>query len=212
MNRLLMALLVLTVTALGGMPANAVTISYDTSGSNAQVFLTPTSTGDIGYPPNSVFTLKEVLTFGNTSGGHYGESYAYIPFSVAANAFISATVNDLSLTDAGAKSLMWLTLTLFEYTGAGNPVLDCSSGSVLCTELAYDPDPPTASIAAALEAGTQYLLRVGFGLCGCTGQYGGIDLTVATTPIPPAMLLFISALMGMGGMALQRRRKAEAGA
>ena len=211
MNRFLMSILVLMVVALGAMPANAVTISYDTSGSNAQVFLTPTSTGDIGYPPNSIFTLKEVLTFGNTSGGHYGESYTYIPFSVAADAFISATVDDLSLSDAGAKSLKWLTLTLFEYTGAGNSVLDCSSGSVLCTELAYDPDPPTASIAAALAAGTQYLLRVGFGLCGCTGQYGGINLTVATTPIPPAMLLFVSALMGMGGVAW-RRRKAEAAA
>ena len=54
-------------------------------------------------------------------------------------------------------------------------------------------------------AGTQYLLRVGFGLCGCTGDYGGINLTVATTPIPPAILLFVSALLGMAGMAWRRR-------
>jgi hypothetical protein len=33
---------------------------------------------------------------------------------------------------------------------------------------------------------------------------------VATTPIPPALLLFMSALVGMGGVAWQRRRSAEA--
>lgn len=209
MNRWLMSLVVVVALALGAIPAQAVTIGYDTSGSNAQVILTPTSTGDIGFPPNSTFTLNEVLTFGNTSNGHYGEAFTYIPFAVAANAFISATVSDLNLSDAGAKPLEWLNLSLFQYTGSGDAIFDCATGSSLCTIMEYDADPPTASIAAALMAGTQYLLRVGFGLCGCTGEYGGIDLTVATTPIPPAILLFMSALLGMGGVAW-RRRSADA--
>jgi hypothetical protein len=51
---------------------------------------------------------------------------------------------------------------------------------------------------------------VGFGLCGCSGSFGGIQLTVAATPIPPAMLLFLSALLGMGGVAWRRRQPAEA--
>ena len=207
MNRLLMSLLVMVVVTLGAMPAKAVTITYDTSGSNTKVFLTPTSTGDISFPANSTFTLSEKLTFGKKG---YGESYAYIPFSVAANAFLSATVSDMHLTDSKAKPLEWMDITLFAYTGSGNPVLDCASGSALCSLLEFDSTKPTSSIASALVAGTQYLLRVGFGLCGCTGQYGGIDLTVATTPIPPALLLFMSALLGMGGMAWQRRRAAEA--
>jgi hypothetical protein len=207
MNRLLMSLLVLVVVALGAMPAKAVTITYDTSGSNTKVFLTPTSTGDISYPWDSTFTLSEKLTFGKKG---YGESYTYIPFSVAANAFLSATVSDMHLTDSNAKPLEWMDLTLFAYTGGGDPVLDCASGSGLCSLLEFDSTKPTSSIASALVAGTQYLLRVGFGLCGCTGQYGGINLTVATTPIPPALLLFMSALLGMGGVAWQRRRAAEA--
>jgi hypothetical protein len=207
MNRLLMSLLVLAAAALGAMPAKAVTITYDTSGSNTQVFLTPTSTGDITYPGDSTFTLSETLTLGKKG---YGESYTYIPFAVAANAYLSATVNDLHLTDSNANPLEWLSLALYEYTGSGNPVLDCSSGSSLCTLLEYDPDRPTASIASAVVAGTQYLLQVGFGICGCAGQYGGINLAVATTPIPPALLLFMSALVGMGGVAWQRRRSAEA--
>jgi hypothetical protein len=205
MNRLLMSLLVMVVVTLGAMPAKAVTITYDTSGSNTKVFLTPTSTGDITYPWDSTFTLSEKLTFGKKG---YGESYAYIPFSVAANAFLSATVSDMHLTDSNAKPLEWMDITLFAYTGSGNPVLACAGGSALCSLLEFDSTKPTSSIASALVAGTQYLLRVGFGLCGCTGQYGGINLTVATTPIPPALLLFMSALLGMGGVAW-RRRSAE---
>lgn len=210
MNRLLISMLVLVGVALGAMPAHAVPITYSTSGSNAQVFLTPTSSGDIGFPKKSTFTLSEVLTFGNTSGGHYGQAYTYIPFTVAASAFLDATVTDLNVSDANATPLEWLTLALYEYTGSGTSYLGCGNGSSLCTLLEYDPDPPTASISAALQAGAQYLLRVGFGLCGCAGDYGGISLTVATTPIPPAMLLFVSALLGLGGVAWRRRPSAEA--
>jgi hypothetical protein len=210
MNRWLMSFVVCVAAALGAMPAKAVTISYSTSGSNAQVFLTPTSTGDIAYTPDSTFTLDEVLTFGNTSGGHYGEAYTYIPFTIAADGYVSATVSDLHLTDASAKPLEWLSLALYEYTGSATSYLGCGNGSALCTLVEYDSTPPTASISSALLAGTQYLLRVGFGLCGCTGQYGGINLTVATTPIPPALLLFMSALLGMGGVAWRRRWSAGA--
>lgn len=204
MNRLLMSMLVLLAVTWGAMPAEAVTISYSTSGSNAEVFVTPASTGDIGYPPSSTFNLSEVLTFGNTSGGHYGQAFTFIPFTVSTPGFISVTVSDLHLSDTNAKPLEWLSLALFEYSGATS-YLSCSTGNSLCALDQYDADPPTASISAALAAGTKYLLKIGFGLCGCSGQYGGIQLTVATTPIPPAMLLFLSALAGMGGVAWRRR-------
>jgi hypothetical protein len=210
MNRLLMSMLVLVAVALGAMPAKAVTITYSTSGSNAEVFLTPTSTGDISYPPNNTFNLTEKLTFGNTSGGHYGQAFTYIPFTVSTSGFMTATVSDLHLSDPSAKPLEWLSLALYEYTGSGTSFLGCGSGSALCTLEQYDADPPVASIYSALVAGTQYLLRVGFGLCGCSGAFGGIDLTVATTPIPPAMLLFMSALLGMGGVAWRRRQAGAA--
>jgi hypothetical protein len=210
MNRLLMSMLVLVAVALGAMPAKAVTITYSTSGSNAQVFLTPTSSGDIGYPPNNTFNLTEQLTFGNTSGGHYGQAFTYIPFTVSSSGFMTATVSDLHLSNPSAKPLDWLSLALYEYTGSGMSYLGCGSGSSLCTLEQYDADPPVASIYSALVAGTQYLLRVGFGLCGCSGSFGGIQLTVAATPIPPAMLLFLSALLGMGGVAWRRRQPAEA--
>jgi hypothetical protein len=208
MKRFLMPVLVLVAAAFGVTPAQAVTITYGTSGSNAQVFLNPTSSGDI--TANSTFDLTEQLVFGDTSNGHYGEAITYIPFTVASAAFISATVTDLSVSDGAASPLDWLTLSLYEYTGSGFSYLGCGSGSSLCTLQAYDSDPPVASIYSALAAGTQYLLRVGFGLCGCAGEFGGIQLTVATTPIPPAILLFASAVFGMGGMAWRRRRAALA--
>jgi hypothetical protein len=209
MKRFLMSMLVLVAVAFGAMPAKAVTITYSTSGSNAQVFLTPTSSGDISFPGHSTFNLTEKLTFGNTSGGHYGEAYTFIPFTVSATALLSATVADLHLSNPGAKPLEWLSLALYAYTGTGTSYLGCGSGSSLCTLEQYDGAPPSASIYSTLVAGTQYLLRVGFGLCGCSGTFGGIQLTVATTPIPPAMLLFASALLGMGGVAWRRRRAVE---
>jgi hypothetical protein len=118
-------------------------------------------------------------------------------------------VTDLNVSNPSAKPLEWLSLALYEYTGSGTSYLSCGSSS-LCTLEAYDADPPVASIYSALVAGTQYLLRVGFGLCGCSGDFGGIQLTVSTTPIPPAMLLFASALLGLGGVAWRRRRAVEA--
>lgn len=211
MKRLLMSTLVLVAVAFGAMPAKAVPITYSTSGSNAQVFLTPTSSGDISYPGDSTFNLAEKLTFGDTSGGnHYGQAFTFIPFTVSAPARLKATVTDLSLSNPDAKPLEWLSLALYAYTGSGMSYLACGSGSSLCTLEQYDADPPVASIYSALVAGTQYLLRVGFGLCGCSDDFGGIQLTVTTTPIPPAMLLFVSALLGMGGVAWRRRRTVEA--
>src|SRR4051812_18091211 len=99
MKRFLMSMLVLVAVAFGAMPAKAVTITYSTSGSNAQVFLTPTSSGDISSPGHSTFSLTEKLTFGNTSGGTYGQAFTFIPFTVSATAFLSATVADLHLSD-----------------------------------------------------------------------------------------------------------------
>ena len=203
MNRFLMSVLVLVAVAFGAMPAKAVTIGYDTSGSAANVVLFPTSSGDIAI--NSAFNLTETLVFGNTSNGHYGEAITYIPFSVSTAGFLSATVTDLNVSNPSAVPLEWLTLSLYEYTGGGYSYLGCAGGSSLCTLDAYDSDPPVASIYSALVAGTQYLLQVGFGLCGCTGDFGGIQLTVAATPIPPAMLMFLSALLGMGALGWRRR-------
>lgn len=202
MTRLLTSLLVLMAIALGATSAQAVTITYSTSGSDAQVFLNPTSSGDI--TANSTFDLTEHLIFGDTSNGGYGEAITYIPFTVSSAAFLSATVSDLSLSNPSALPLEWLTLSLYEYTGGGLSYLGCGNGSSLCALEAYDSDPPVASIYAALSAGTQYLLRIGFGLCGCAGEFGGIQLTVATTPIPPAILLFVTGLLGMGGLAWRR--------
>ncbi|WP_395020408.1 hypothetical protein [Dongia sp.] len=201
MNRFLMLMLFFAAVALGALPANAVTITYSTSGSNAQVFLTPTSSGNISGL-NSSFSLSEVLDFGDTSNGHYGQAYTYIPFTVTNSMTLHATVTDLAVSDPGAKPLDWLTLSLFTYTGS--KYTNCGA-SALCTLEAYDSDPPSASIFAGVVAGTQYLLKIGFGLCGCAADYAGINLTVTTTPIPPALLLFMSALLGMGAMVWRRQ-------
>jgi hypothetical protein len=209
MNRLRMSLLALVAVAFGALPAQAITISYTTAGSNADVAVTPTSSGDIAAPVSN-FTMTESLFFIDTSNGHYGQSYTFIPFTVSGPTTLTATVNDLKLSDPGAKALEWLSIGLYEYTGGGFSYLTCGKPGSLCTLEAYDADPPTVSISSVLAAGTQYLLRIGFGLCGCSGDYGGITMTVATTPVPPALLLFLTGLGGFAGMALRRRSIAAA--
>jgi hypothetical protein len=205
MNRLFMSLLALAALACGALPAQAVSITYSTSGSKAEVFLTPTSSGDISGL-NSVFNLKEVLEFGDTSNGHYGQAYTYIPFTVTAAMDLNATVTDLAVSDGGAKPLDWLSLSLFSFTGSN--FKSCGS-SALCTLEAYDSDPPSASIFfAGLVVGTQYLLKIGFGLCGCAADYAGIQLAVTTTPIPPAVVMFLSSLLGAGALTWRRRAAA----
>jgi len=207
MNRFLMSLLALAALACAALPAQAVSITYSTSGSKAEVFLTPTSSGDISGL-NSAFTLKEVLEFGDTSDGHYGQAYTYIPFTVTAAMDLNATATDLAVSDAGAKPLNWLSLSLFSYTGSN--FKSCGS-SALCTLEAYDSDPPSAAIFfGGLVVGTQYLLKIGFGLCGCAADYAGIQLAVTTTPIPPAILMFLSSLLGAGAVAWRRRATALA--
>src|SRR5690242_16918185 len=157
MKRLLKSVLVLVAVAWGAISAQAATIpTYSTSGSNAEVFHTPTVSGDISGL-NSVFNLKEVLELGDTSGGHYGQEYIYIPFVASADMDLTATATDLNVSDSGAVPLKWLSLALYSYTGS--KFTNCGS-SALCSLIDYASTPPDATVFGSLVAGTQYLLKV----------------------------------------------------
>jgi hypothetical protein len=60
---------------------------------------------------------------------------------------------------------------------------------------------------AGLVAGTQYFLSIIGEACSCSKYQ--FDMSVAATPIPPAIIMFLTGLAGLGGFAWYRRSAAN---
>jgi hypothetical protein len=96
---------------------------------------------------------------------------------------------------SGALTLQWL-------VDAGTVGTD--DGELPITSLLLSAAPQTVPLL--LTAGTNYFLKVTGAVAeGNKGQYG---FTLTTTPIPPALLLFGSALAGLGLLGRRSRRSA----
>jgi hypothetical protein len=72
--------------------------------------------------------------------------------------------------------------------------------------------PPSGSITlSSLMTGTKYFLDVIGAACSCSRYDLEIaDVKIGTTPIPPALLLFITAVGGLGAVGWRRRKTAPA--
>jgi hypothetical protein len=73
----------------------------------------------------------------------------------------------------------------------------------------YTPTVQTVGTAviysfAGLLTGKQYFLDLGGKYNGAFNQYGG-QINVAATPIPPALLLFVTAIGGLGLVGYRRK-------
>jgi len=205
MNRILMSIIALGLLAFQGLPASATTIATSTAGSvtTLAVATTPTGTLDTGQS----FGLKDEAFVLDSSSGHYSQVYTYIPFTTTGGGAFSASASDLHDTIPGDLQLKWMSLKLFTYTGTGFQFTQCAGGSPLCSLIDYGSGDPS-TVSAVLAAGTQYLLQIGYGFCGCSGDQAGIQLTanIAATPLPPASLMFLTALMAVCGIGWTRRR------
>jgi hypothetical protein len=76
----------------------------------------------------------------------------------------------------------------------------------------YTPSVTTIGSAtiysyAGLLVGKQYFLDLAGKYRGLFNQYGG-QIAVAATPIPPALLLFVTAIGGLGFLGYRRKRPA----
>jgi hypothetical protein len=205
------ALAALAVSAISAQ-ASAISdpIIYDSSNSAAKVQIVTVTTGDLDV--GSTFNLVDALKFKDTSKGKYGELITYIPITVSSSATLDLTITDLLGTTIGTnmtanKSPEWFRVQLFTYDPLTTDYSDCNSS--LCSLVpGTQKTSLSASIIADLVAGTHYLLKIGFGICGCTGTIGGINLsaTLTATPIPPSLLLMMTALLSMGGAAWLRSK------
>ena len=205
---------VLAALVLGAASAQASAITdpiiYDSSNSAAKVQVVTVANGDLDN--GSTFTLVDALKFKSIAGGTYGELITYIPISVISSSTLSVQISDLLGTTIGTnmvanKSPEWFRAQLFTYDPTTTDYSDCNQS--LCSLVPGTTRTSLgASIIADLVAGTNYLLKIGFGICGCTGTIGGIQLaaTLTATPIPPSLLLLLTALLSVGGTAWLRAK------
>lgn len=115
-----------------------------------------------------------------------------IKFTLSAPSFVSGDLDNLQLFFLiPLVNISGLTATFL-----GNPLTFDSNGNF--------------SIAGMLAAG-DYLIHIAGTTSGIFGGLYNIELTAATTPIPGALLLFVTAIGGMAGFAgLRRRGSAQA--
>lgn len=154
-------------------------------------------------PAKAVTTLATNggATAVTTSGATFGDSALsgifsdFFSFSLAGptNFSTSASVTN-SAGDIGS-----LAIAILNGTGLGGSVLSGpSSASLVGTSL-------VASTVASLAAGTYSVRVTGTGSANGSAFGGSLDVSPATVPVPGALLLFGSGLIGLG--ALTRRKK-----
>jgi len=115
-----------------------------------------------------------------------------IKFTLTAPAFVSGNLTNIPLV-FGPFSL--LNITGLSATFLGNPLTLDGSGNF--------------SLAGMLAAG-DYLIHVAGTTAGFFGGVYNISVTAATTPIPGALLLFVTAIGIAGFAGFRRRGSAEA--
>jgi hypothetical protein len=151
---------------------------------------------------------------GSTTNLVHGENYSYATFSTP-NAVISDTFNFVVPSGGLGSFTTAIALNSGGNTqpgnfGVANLTVAWFSGvtpidSLVVTNASGVVSNPAASLFLALAGGAYHILVTGTALGG-----GGIyNLNVATTPLPPALLLFGTALAGLTW--LSRRRRLAAG-
>jgi hypothetical protein len=148
------------------------------------------SLGSLGNVPPPVSDTRIGLT-----PGAYDDYYTFFAVSDVTNADISFALDPSNAANfqAGAFSIQLFTGAI----PAGTPIASGLSGGGL----------PSVSFLADLTANTTYTVRTafGFGFAG-TGVTANATTSVNAIPVPAALWLFGSGLLGLVGIA--RRKKA----
>jgi hypothetical protein len=190
MKRLLLSLVGAALIAVGGLTATA----------SASTIINPVFTTTMGTKPG------DVLIPGQFNGDEYSVGRKFNNHENFKDT-ISFSIN--SATNLVLKVLTWgsinwnLTLkdgatnAVIQSTGFGSGTLRGHSGTMV-TEL------------LSLNKAGNWVLTLTGTACSCAGYV--IAISGAVTPIPPALVMFLTALIGLGGFGWLRRSAAGSAA
>jgi hypothetical protein len=132
-----------------------------------------------------------------TPGTFFTDTYL---FSIPSVPLGTVTISGTGIVgNIGSLTLVWLD-SLSNVVSSALVVTNPNGSSTLTDTLAY----------AFTVAGDYYLKVTGFAGVG-SAQGGSYEVAISTTPIPPALLLFGSALAGLGFLGRRSRRSTAAG-
>lgn len=160
----------------------------------------PLQVGDFGNFQTSVDVVNDTLV--GKPPENAGDSYAHAwQFNLTERAHISGTLtknNTLANFQQHPVSL-----ELFSTADLTNSI-----GGTFFVPFNGQPNPFTAFRFANLEPGV-YFFKVAGTLIGNNGQYAG-QLGVSEVPLPPAIWLFLTAVLGLVSVVRKRRTTATA--
>lgn len=160
----------------------------------------PLVVGDFGNFATSVDAVNDTLV--GKPPENSGDSYAHAwQFALNERAHLTGTLtknNTLANFQQDPVSLQ-----LFSQADLTNAI-----GGTFFVPLNGQPNPFTPFRFANLEPGV-YFFKVAGTLIGNDGQYAG-QLTVGEVPLPPAIWLFLSAILGLVTIVRKRRAVATA--
>jgi hypothetical protein len=186
MKRLLTLAFLAAMLAFSSLSAQAGTISlvsslFQYTGSHDTV-------GTDAVPPSDVEVFHKFGSFNST----FKDTFKFAISNISGLLFDVTTTNHV------------LNMTFALYDKKGNKLFSLSdfqtdAGEKKVTKISF-----TGFLLDALLAAGPLTLKITGAFCGCAAY----NIAVSETPIPPALLLFLTGVGGLGGLGVLRRRKA----
>lgn len=204
MNKVLAALAALPLVSFAATPAHAIGVTFGEAFIPSDAVLEDFSTG-----VNGVGTFSPSIGYATADLG--GEHV--LPFSIETGnyAFVTANLSPVTLTLTGGMQyfgLLWGTVDSYNTISFYNDgVLVASYTGSQIAGLAGISDGGTAVVYANFWASAGEVFdSVVFASTSNSFEFDNVR--VAATPLPAALGLFGSGIIGMGALGLRRRRRA----
>ncbi len=196
------------------LPASAATFTYDLVGDTSTAYTDP------AWPGWTYVDLQDANTAATSFPGYSVQVGDNFEVTVTLNNPVTFNSIDLFLQEASGTAIIWYDQTvLFSLGGVTvpNPVTGFWNGSAgagggLGFSPGFDPDPGTLTFDKVIINAVVTALSNPFGspvasveLLPYPTYIGFTGSNLATTPIPGALLLMMTALGGLGFVARRRR-------
>ncbi len=176
----------------------------------------------IGPIPGGVLENGETANFGQTVNGVFTHEWTFVLEGPAGDPTASNSILEVILENtntATANNIVGLTLQLFAGTpGAPGPFIPPAVGPVVSVPSTPATAPNSGPVMIpllgnSLAPGDYFFQITGTGVGNGTGgndNQGFYNVQVTATPLPAAIWLMLSALLGLVSFSRIRRRSSEA--